>query len=248
MSAVAGQAPAIPNPGFADPTREAQSAFRAILDALAHPTRSYPLAGPATPPAAFGPGLGAVALTVLDEDCTVWLGGALAEDAELAAWLDFHTGARRVAEPASADFAFAAPGELPAFGAFRLGTDEAPHLSTTLVIDVRGIVCASPAEVHHFIARGPGIDGEAELDAPWADRIDDFSGQWKRNAGLFPRGVDLLLVGEDEVTALPRTTRLAGVSIHAARESTSGGASRESTSGGASRESTSGAGEANEEG
>ena len=70
-------ASAFPAPGFADPTRDAQRAFRAVLDALAHPARSFPLAGPADPPAALGPGLAAVALTLLDEDCAVWLGGAL---------------------------------------------------------------------------------------------------------------------------------------------------------------------------
>jgi len=211
---------AIPKAGFTDPTREAQAVFRALLDALAHPTRPYPVAGVSTPPGAFGPALAAVALTLLDEDCAVWLGGGLAADTELAAWLDFHTGARRVAEPASADFAFAAPGELPAFDEFRLGTDEAPHLSTTLVIDVRGIGCDSPIEAHHFLATGPGINGSAELDAPWADRIADFAGQWTRNAARFPRGLDLLLVEERSVQALPRTTRLEAFPMRASREST----------------------------
>jgi len=84
---------AVPAPGFADPTRDAQRAFRAILDALAHPARPYPVYGPAEPPGALGRGLAAVALTLLDEDCQVWLGGALRSDAETAAWLAFHTGA-----------------------------------------------------------------------------------------------------------------------------------------------------------
>jgi alpha-D-ribose 1-methylphosphonate 5-triphosphate synthase subunit PhnH len=213
----------IPNPGFADPTRESQTAFRAIMDALAHPTRSYPLAGPAQPPAALGRGLGAVALTLLDEDVAVWLGGPLADDAEVAAWLDFHTGARRVDSAAEADFVFVTPGEAPALDTLRLGTDEAPHLTATVVLDVRGIACGSPREAHHFIASGPGIDGSAELDVPWTEHLAEFVGQWRVNGAGFPRGVDLLLVTEDEVSALPRTTKLAPVSIRAARESISGG-------------------------
>ncbi len=63
---------AFPSPGFADPTPDAQRVLRAVLDALSHPTRRYPLAGPPAPPAALGGGLAAIALALLDEDCTVW--------------------------------------------------------------------------------------------------------------------------------------------------------------------------------
>jgi alpha-D-ribose 1-methylphosphonate 5-triphosphate synthase subunit PhnH len=217
---------ASPLPGFADPTRDAQRAFRAVLGALAHPTRSFPLARPADPPAALGPGLAAVALTLLDDDCAVWLGGALAHDDEVAAWLAFHTGARRANAAAEADFVIADPATLPPLASLALGTDEAPHLSATVVLDVRG--CTGPpntglpntglpntglpntgfpnAVPARFRASGPGIDGTATLTAPWA--ADGFCAEWHRNTGIFPRGVDLLLVDDDTVAALPRTTRL----------------------------------------
>jgi alpha-D-ribose 1-methylphosphonate 5-triphosphate synthase subunit PhnH len=188
-------------PGFADPTPDAQRAFRAVLDAMAHPARSFPLAGPLDPPAALGRGLAAVSLTLLDEDCAVWLGGALAGDDEVAAWLAFHTGARRVNAAAAAGFVIAGPGALPPLASLALGTEEAPHLSATVVLDTRG--CAGAAR---FTARGPGIDGTAALAAPWAP--DGFADAWRRNTGIFPRGVDLLLVDEDTVAALPRTTQL----------------------------------------
>jgi len=191
----------VPAPGFADPARDAQRVFRAVLDALAHPGRSCPLAGPADPPTALGRGLAAVALTLLDEQSTLWLGEPLAHDAEAAAWLAFHTGARRVSSVAVADFVITVPCALPPLASLALGTDEAPHLSTTVVLDIRG--CAGMAR---FTARGPGIDGTAALAAPWAP--DGFADAWRRNAEMFPRGVDLLLVGEDTVAALPRTTRL----------------------------------------
>jgi alpha-D-ribose 1-methylphosphonate 5-triphosphate synthase subunit PhnH len=196
-------APAFPVPGFADPARDAQRAFRAVLDALSHPTRCYPLAGPAEPPAALGRGLAAVALALLDEQCAVWLGGALGRDAEVASWLAFHTGARR-ADSATADFVMAGPDALPPLASLALGTDEAPHLSATVVLDIRG--CAGAAR---FTARGPGINGTATLAAPWAP--DGFVAAWRRNTALFPRGIDLLLVDGDTVTGLPRSTRLAVV-------------------------------------
>lgn len=221
-------APALPPPGFADPTRDAQRAFRAVLDALAHPTRSYPVAGPGKPPAALGRGLAAVALTLLDEDCVVWLGGALGRDAEVATWLAFHTGARRVDNPGAADFVIADPDALPPLASLALGTDEAPHLSATVVLDVRGYAnpAADPATgaaaaaatgpaaalaagAARLTMRGPGIDGSAELAAPWAP--EGFAEAWQRNTELFPRGIDLLLVDSGTVTGLPRTTLLAEV-------------------------------------
>jgi alpha-D-ribose 1-methylphosphonate 5-triphosphate synthase subunit PhnH len=203
MTAATG---AFPAPGFADPARDAQQAFRAVLDALAHPARCYPLAGPAGRPAVLSHGLAAIALALLDEQCTVWLGGTLGRDAEVASWLAFHTGARR-ASAAAADFVVTGPGTLPPLASLAAGTDEAPHLSATVVLDTRG--CGGPAR---FTARGPGIDGAATLTAPWAPA--GFAGAWRRNTELFPRGVDLLLAGEDTVAAVPRTTRLTAAGPH----------------------------------
>jgi alpha-D-ribose 1-methylphosphonate 5-triphosphate synthase subunit PhnH len=204
-------AAAFPAPGFADPTRDAQRAFRAVLNATANPTAVFPLVGPNEPPAALGRGLAAVALTLLDEDCSVWLGAPLADDPEVAAWLAFHTGARRPDSPASADFVITGPDSLPPLASLMLGTDEAPHRSATVVLDTRGSAVAvrltAPRfTAPRFTARGPGIDGTATLAAPWAS--DGFAPQWHANNEIFPRGVDLLLVDDATVTALPRTTRL----------------------------------------
>jgi alpha-D-ribose 1-methylphosphonate 5-triphosphate synthase subunit PhnH len=210
-------APALPLPGFADPAPDAQRAFRAVLDALAHPARPYPVAGPAEPPAALGRGLAAVTLTLLDEDCAVWLGGALGRDPEVAAWLAFHTGARRAGHPGAADFVVTSPDALPPLASLALGTDEAPHLSATVVLDIRAranSTGASPAGAGpawvtaptQFTAQGPGIDGSATLAAPWAPV--GFAAAWQRNTEIFPRGADLLLVDSGTVTGLPRTTGL----------------------------------------
>jgi alpha-D-ribose 1-methylphosphonate 5-triphosphate synthase subunit PhnH len=201
MSAATGIPTGIPAPGFADATREAQIVFRVVLDALAHPTRPYPLDGVADAPAELGAGLGAVALTVLDDECALWLDDRRMLDADVTAWLAFHTGVRLVADPADADFLVAAPGSLPPLADLATGTDEAPHRSATVLLDLRG--CAGAIR---YRAEGPGIDGHVDVAAPWAS--DDFLTQWRRNGELFPRGVDVLLIGEDTVAGLPRTTRL----------------------------------------
>lgn len=36
----------------------------------------------------------------------------------------------------------------------------------------------------------------------------DFAAQWRENGALFPLGIDLLLVADGKVAALPRTTRI----------------------------------------
>jgi len=202
---------AFPAPGFADPARDAQRAFRAVLNATANPTTVFPLAGPDEPPAALGRGLAAVALTLLDEDCSVWLGGTLADDTEVTAWLAFHTGARRLDAPGTADFVITGPDALPPLSSLALGTDEAPHQSATVVLDTRGFADPAPFTAPRFTAprftaRGPGIDGTATLTAPWAPA--GFADAWLANTQIFPRGVDLLLVDADSITALPRTTHL----------------------------------------
>jgi alpha-D-ribose 1-methylphosphonate 5-triphosphate synthase subunit PhnH len=188
-----------------------------VLDALAHPTRPYPLAGPAEPPAALGPGLAAVALTLLDGDCSAWLGGALGSDGDTAAWLAFHTGVRRTEDPAAADFVIAGPETLPPLESLSLGTDEMPNLSATVVLDIRG--CSGrPARSapDRFTAEGPGINGTATVTAPWAP--PGFADSWRGNTRLFPRGVDLLLVDSGTVTGLPRTTRLSTEALSAEPE------------------------------
>lgn len=195
------RAAAIPAPGFEDPTRDAQSVFRAVLDALAHPTRSYPLVYRPAAPEPLGGSLGAVGLTLLDEETSVWLGGPLGTDSTVGAWLAFHTGVRTVSDSGVATFIVATPSDLPDLDTLILGTEEEPHRSATALVDVRG--CSGPLR---FRASGPGIDGRADLAAPWAD--DDFLSAWQRNSRLFPRGVDLVLVDDHSVCALPRTTHL----------------------------------------
>ena len=44
--------------GFADPVTDAQSAFHAVMHAMANPGRIYPLARAATPPQPLTPELG----------------------------------------------------------------------------------------------------------------------------------------------------------------------------------------------
>ena len=53
---------------------------------------------------------------------------------------------------------------------------------------------------------GPGIDGTAILQA--LIQPQDLFERLAINANLFPRGIDVVLVHDDAIAAIPRTTRL----------------------------------------
>lgn len=189
-------------PGFADPVRDAQLTFRAVLDAMARPTR--PVAVPAvTRPASLTAAGAALLLTLCDDATPLWLDDRLrgGQD-EVEAWLAFHTGAPVVARPAQAAFAVVSrPSALPELSVFAEGTDEAPHISATIIVlDPEG----DPGQ--RFAADGPGFETPAVWTAP--DLPKDFAHQWAANRARFPRGVDLIIAGAETVVGLPRTTRL----------------------------------------
>ncbi len=191
----------VPAPGFADPVRDAQRTFRAALDALARPTIPVDVDAGLEVPGALTPAAGALVLALCDDSTPVWLDAELRSDEDVVGWIAFHTGAPITDDPSAAAFAVVAgPATMPALDAFALGTDEAPHTSTTLIVGLRTDAHAVP-----FVADGPGFPEPTGWDAPVGE---GFAEEWARNAASFPRGVDVVFAGEAQLVGLPRTTRL----------------------------------------
>jgi alpha-D-ribose 1-methylphosphonate 5-triphosphate synthase subunit PhnH len=189
--------------GFGDSVLGAQSVFRALMDALSRPGVPQTLGKLVVPPAPLSADLGAVALTMCDHDATLWLDPVLAISPAVSAWLQFHAGVPLVTDPAAAQFALVSdPALLPPLASFAQGTDEYPDRSTTIVV-------AGSGELRQYRLVGPGIKDHlvTELALPGGD----FLAQWAENRARFPRGIDLLLVGDGRVTGLPRTTRISEV-------------------------------------
>lgn len=187
--------------GFADPVFDAQAAFTAIMGGFARPGTIVDLGGLARPPAPVPPAAGAFLAALADYDTPVWL-DETALGAGVAEWLTFHTGAAIVADPAAAAFALACdPSALPALSIFAIGTADFPDRSATLILclpDLRGGAALT--------LTGPGIETEAHagpLGLP-----DGFLAQWADNRGLYPCGIDVLLVAGSEALGLPRTTQI----------------------------------------
>jgi alpha-D-ribose 1-methylphosphonate 5-triphosphate synthase subunit PhnH len=189
-------------PGFTDAASQTQSVFRAVMNALAHPTRLEPLTVDLTPPEPLTPQLAAIALAMADVDAPIWLDARLTTNPAVAGFLRFHTGAPIVQDPKLAAFALVADATtLIPFEQFAIGSEEYPDRSTTLVIAVNGFDGADAVAVE-----GPGMASGGRLSA--TPLPTDFRAQWRNNQGHFPRGVDLIFAAPGVVCALPRSSRL----------------------------------------
>jgi alpha-D-ribose 1-methylphosphonate 5-triphosphate synthase subunit PhnH len=188
--------------GFADKVLSAQSTFRSVMDAMARPGSVQHIVAAAGTPAAMMRGTAAIALTLFDHDTPVWLDPLMSETSDVAKWLKFHTSAPVVGESSICSFAVVGDaGALPALDRFSFGSNEYPDRSTTLILQVESLTQGPALEL-----RGPGIDGTAVMQA--AIQPPDLFERLAINAALFPRGIDVVLVADDAIVAIPRTTRL----------------------------------------
>lgn len=187
--------------GFADKVLSAQSTFRSVMEAMARPGSVQRVSASVGAPASMMKGTAAIALTLFDHDTPVWLDPVLSETMEVTKWLKFHSGAPVIADPSVSSFALVSDAaSLPDLDRFCLGSDEYPDRSTTLILQVESLTKGEACEL-----RGPGIKNFAVLRATLKPR--DLFARLDINAALFPRGIDVVLVANDLVVAIPRTTR-----------------------------------------
>src|SRR5258705_9984102 len=189
-------------PGLADKVLSAQATFRSVMDAMARPGSVRRVAAVARAPGAMMRGTAAIALTLFDHDTPVWLDPLMSETPDVTKWLKFHTGAPVTANSSICSFAMIGdPRTLPALDRFAFGSNEYPDRSTTLILQFESLTQGQTLEL-----RGPGIDGTAVLQA--AIQPADLFKRLAINAALFPRGIDVVLVHDDSIVAIPRTTQL----------------------------------------
>ncbi len=188
--------------GFADKVLSAQSTFRSVMDAMARPACVQRIVATAGTPAAMMRGSAAIALTLFDHDTPIWLDAAMSATTDVSKWLKFHTSAPVIADSSIASFALIGdPASLPSLDRFAFGSNEYPDRSTTLILQVESLTQGTLFEL-----RGPGIDGTATLRAEIQPQ--DLFERLAVNSALFPRGIDVVLVHDDAIVAIPRTTRL----------------------------------------
>jgi len=188
--------------GFSDKVLSAQATFRSVMNAMARPSSVHRVAALAGAPGAMMRGTAAIALTLFDHDTPVWLDPLISKTVDVTRWFKFHTGAPVTANSSICSFAMIGDARtIPALDRFAFGSNEYPDRSTTLILQVESLTQGPPLEL-----RGPGINGAAMLQA--TIQPADLFERLEINRTLFPRGIDVVLVADDAIAAIPRTTRL----------------------------------------
>ena len=181
--------------GFTDPVGGAQRCFRSVLDTMARPGRIAQVSG-VVAPRPLGVAAGAVVLTLVDHETPLWLDPAAAA---ARSWIAFHCGAPFTVEIGACAFALAL--SLPVLETFPAGTHEEPETAATIICQVASLETGTA-----YRLSGPGLKEPALLRVRGLPA--DFAARWRRNHALFPRGIDLILCADDQLTALPRTVSI----------------------------------------
>ena len=187
--------------GFADPIRESQTAFRAIMEAFARPGTRADFGAILKPPSGLGTATATVALALFDFETQVWLDPVLrGTDAE--AWIRFHCGCPLTTDPVQAAFAIVTDAAAaPSLGAFNLGDARYPDRSTTVILQVASLEGGEPATL-----TGPGIKDQVVI-AP-KGLPSGFWGQMQDNNAKYQFGVDVLIVSGPALVAVPRSSHI----------------------------------------
>ncbi|WP_207537132.1 phosphonate C-P lyase system protein PhnH [Sabulicella rubraurantiaca] len=182
-------------PGFHDLVLDAQSCFRAAMEAMARPGRVQEIPPTEGLPNGLEPAAAALLLTLVDADTPLWTDAG----EEARGWIAFHCGAPLV-RPGEAGFALVT-GALPPLSRFRDGSDEAPQDGATVIVQVQDLV---PGEGWRL--SGPGIETKHRLRVNGLP--EGFVASWEARRGTFPRGMDLFLCSGTRLAAMPRTVRI----------------------------------------
>lgn len=180
-------------PGFGDPVADAQSCFRAVLEAMSHPGRVVRAGEDLAPPAPLDPATAAVLLTLADHDTALFLPP---EAAPAADWIAFHCGAPLAQQIGAAEIVLGFA--LPDLGTLDAGTHEVPERGATLILQLPALGSGAALRLS-----GPGLAASEILRV--SGLPGDFAARWAASRAQFPCGIDLILCSGTTLATLPRS-------------------------------------------
>ncbi|QWA12926.1 phosphonate C-P lyase system protein PhnH [Sodalis ligni] len=185
--------------GFTHPVFQAQRSFRLLLKALSEPGHRITLDDcprwDAVVPAAAG-----VLLTLADGETPLYITPSLCSDS-VQATLRFHTGAPLVQALTGTGFAlFDDRITGPDLRALPCGDETSPESGATVLVQVASLDEGTPLRL-----RGPGIKERRDIAPALPAAVKDYLLTPSRR---FPLGLDFILLCDDQLLAIPRTTHV----------------------------------------
>ncbi len=187
--------------GFDDPVQQSQQLFRQLLTVTSEPGRIETVTATSQQPDGLNVASWALALSLFDADCTVWLSPSLAAQPSLISNLMFHCQTRLVEHADEADFAFCNAAELNSLQGFSFGSAEYPATSTSLIVQVPGL-SGEPC----WTLSGPGIETTRSVRV--CGLSEPLQAELIDSRHRFPSGIDCFFSCADQLMALPRSTQI----------------------------------------
>ncbi|MBT3178740.1 MAG: phosphonate C-P lyase system protein PhnH [Desulfobacula sp.] len=186
--------------GFQSETNDSQSVFRKLLTAMASPGSIEKIDLDIDCPGNLHSASGGILLTLLDFETPFWTD--LDDSSKEIQWIQFHTSTPVKNSATNSLFALCTHyDELEDPNLFNPGTLSSPDLSTTLLIQTRGIDNNGKIRL-----TGPGIQTEAYLRLKGIKEV--FLKRRARMVENYPQGIDMIFICENRFVCVPRTTIL----------------------------------------
>ncbi|KFA98598.1 phosphonate C-P lyase system protein PhnH [Vibrio sp. ER1A] len=198
---------------FKDAVHDSQQCFRLLLKAMSEPGEIVTLE--------MSEGFGAMhkaatqtLLSLSDNATPIWLSESHLKDAAIRENIRFHCGSPVTERQNSASFAVIAEQDLADFdwnnATFSLGCEEYPDQSTTVIVELGSLTNGSDANPSKggltLTLSGPGIESKSVLNIGVASKAFQHFLQGRQEHFAFPLGMDLILVNDESIACLPRTT------------------------------------------
>jgi alpha-D-ribose 1-methylphosphonate 5-triphosphate synthase subunit PhnH len=198
---------------FKDAVHDSQQCFRLLLKAMSEPGEIVAL----DRSKGFGSMHKAATQTLLslsDNATPIWLSESYLKDAAIHENIRFHCGSPVTERQNSASFAVIAEQDLADFdwnkATFSLGCEEYPDQSTTVIVELSSLTNGSVANNSKdgitLTLSGPGIESQSMLNIGTVSQEFQHFLQGRQEHFAFPLGIDLILVCDEIITCLPRTT------------------------------------------
>lgn len=195
--------------GFSDAVHDSQHCFRKLLTAMSEPGTLVEL----NLMAGFGsmmPASTQVLLALADNSTPLWLSKQFESDVAVLENLNFHLGCSIVTQQQQANFALIAAQDVSEFdwqmAQFDMGSEEYPDRSTTVIVEVKGLLAQPSLFSTTLKLSGPGIKSDSILSIELLSPSVLQAILLLRQSSHFPLGLDFIFVSEQKIVALPRST------------------------------------------